>query len=593
MKKFLSVLFCLVLVLALVGCANKDNKDDGKDKNTETKITVEFNSNGGSQIASKEATVDATGRVDFTLPEAPLKPGFVFDGWYLDEALTQEFDLTKLATLTKVTLYANWKPEEKKELKLDYMPNLDVDPAQGINLEFDLKASAEVDHSKVADVNLNVKIQSEKCLVESVSEFDVEITLVPTITIYAEGKALTKEEMMATEDNTLATIALISGNEFKLIAQDGILYGVIPGSMLGGDASSNMVMKIVLQDVLDALEEKLDELMELLPEEAKDFLPEEEPEVAELTPEQIEELISEAVAKAMAELNKLGISNEFVGDFIALASEFLPTKTENGKVTTYEYTQASFEKALDDLAVFFENHFDEIATAVVNAGIAEAPDENDKEQAIKSVKEAVEEVKQAVNIEALKANCTVDDNDLPTTIDGELRVQVGPEEKVVSINGSFRLDLSETSLNFVELLSLAEEDEFAFSEGVIINVQKVNENKGSFDETVTVQITTKEYDSESDSYVDQVVNAQFQTSFTTELKDNTLTYDFNAGFEVENIAQASVSVQASLTDHGAYQKTAFTGGELATDMTESLVALIEGFDVTSLFGSSDSDLVVE
>ena len=74
--------------------------------------TVSFNSNGGSIVSSvkvkKEGTVSA--------PAAPVKNGFVFDGWYTDKELTQKYDFA--ATVTKsFTLYAKWQEARNTSLK--------------------------------------------------------------------------------------------------------------------------------------------------------------------------------------------------------------------------------------------------------------------------------------------------------------------------------------------------------------------------------------------------------------------------------------------------------------------------------------------
>jgi len=74
--------------------------------------TVSFNSNGGSVISSakvkKEDTVSA--------PTAPIKDGFVFDGWYIDKELTQKYDFSTSVTKS-FTLYAKWVESENIGLK--------------------------------------------------------------------------------------------------------------------------------------------------------------------------------------------------------------------------------------------------------------------------------------------------------------------------------------------------------------------------------------------------------------------------------------------------------------------------------------------
>lgn len=67
------------------------------------KYTVTFDSNEGSDVPA--AAVEHGSLL--TLPAAPTKLGFTFDGWYTDEAFTETFDPAKAVT-DNITLYANW-----------------------------------------------------------------------------------------------------------------------------------------------------------------------------------------------------------------------------------------------------------------------------------------------------------------------------------------------------------------------------------------------------------------------------------------------------------------------------------------------------
>ena len=70
------------------------------------KVTVTFNTNGGSSIVPVE--VDKGSTVDE--PTAPTLDGYTFDGWYTDEALTNAFSFATPITTT-TTLYAKWVAE--------------------------------------------------------------------------------------------------------------------------------------------------------------------------------------------------------------------------------------------------------------------------------------------------------------------------------------------------------------------------------------------------------------------------------------------------------------------------------------------------
>lgn len=78
-----------------------------------SKYTVTFDSNGGSQVESKQA-FDG----DYIVaPAYPEKDGFIFDGWYADKELTSKFKFNKTSITGNITLYAKWVKVEEQEYK--------------------------------------------------------------------------------------------------------------------------------------------------------------------------------------------------------------------------------------------------------------------------------------------------------------------------------------------------------------------------------------------------------------------------------------------------------------------------------------------
>jgi uncharacterized protein (TIGR02145 family)/uncharacterized repeat protein (TIGR02543 family) len=67
-------------------------------------FTVSFNSNGGSLVASKVVAYKDC----VTEPVAPTKSGYVFAGWFSNQALTTAFDFFMPITVSR-TLYAKWQ----------------------------------------------------------------------------------------------------------------------------------------------------------------------------------------------------------------------------------------------------------------------------------------------------------------------------------------------------------------------------------------------------------------------------------------------------------------------------------------------------
>lgn len=68
-------------------------------------LTVIFNSNGGSAVAS---IGDLSYNASITAPTAPTKNGYTFVGWYKDEALDQAWDFSSDTVTADTTLYAKW-----------------------------------------------------------------------------------------------------------------------------------------------------------------------------------------------------------------------------------------------------------------------------------------------------------------------------------------------------------------------------------------------------------------------------------------------------------------------------------------------------
>jgi uncharacterized repeat protein (TIGR02543 family) len=82
----------IITTLGLISCTGN------------AKITISFNSNGGNEIEDIEFN---TSQTSLNLPE-PIRSGYTFEGWYLDEGLTQPFTIGALLTNQTITLYAKW-----------------------------------------------------------------------------------------------------------------------------------------------------------------------------------------------------------------------------------------------------------------------------------------------------------------------------------------------------------------------------------------------------------------------------------------------------------------------------------------------------
>lgn len=151
-KKFLAAVVAATAAIGLSACGGDDEpKDDtpveepsGDSQGSqnggtteEKSFTVTFNSKDGSSVSN--ATVKENGKV--TKPSDPTKEGFVFGGWYTDEACTSAFDFNTAIT-GNITLYAKWTEEA-------YTPD-GFDPApegyEYVNYDF-----LPADHGQTAD----------------------------------------------------------------------------------------------------------------------------------------------------------------------------------------------------------------------------------------------------------------------------------------------------------------------------------------------------------------------------------------------------------------------------------------------------------
>lgn len=68
--------------------------------------TVTFNSNGGSNVTEQPIAKEGDNK-KAKKPADPVKKGFIFEGWFTDAELTQEFDFDTDVT-GNITLYAKW-----------------------------------------------------------------------------------------------------------------------------------------------------------------------------------------------------------------------------------------------------------------------------------------------------------------------------------------------------------------------------------------------------------------------------------------------------------------------------------------------------
>lgn len=121
-KKGIQFFIVFIFLVSLVGCAtatesssrieeSSTKEESSKQESSSTttivsKFNVTFNTLGGSAI---ETQIVEEGNA-VTLPTAPTKDGFDFDGWFIDEDCTIAF--TNSGVTSDIVLYAKWKAVE-------------------------------------------------------------------------------------------------------------------------------------------------------------------------------------------------------------------------------------------------------------------------------------------------------------------------------------------------------------------------------------------------------------------------------------------------------------------------------------------------
>lgn len=100
MKK--TIIFTLFLITSFLmsGCQNQK------------KMTVSFITNGGNQMPEITTHLNT----NFDESYIPYKEGFIFIGWYTDQAMTISYQNQTFKNKQEVTLYAKWRPKSNGEI---------------------------------------------------------------------------------------------------------------------------------------------------------------------------------------------------------------------------------------------------------------------------------------------------------------------------------------------------------------------------------------------------------------------------------------------------------------------------------------------
>ncbi|MFJ5767750.1 InlB B-repeat-containing protein, partial [Lysinibacillus sp. NPDC093210] len=141
------------------------------------KYTVSFEVSGGSAVPSQ--TVAHGEKV--TVPPAPTKAGYTFEGWYTDDERTNQYDFTNNVITANTTLYAKWEP-------VGYTVNFEVGGGSVV-------PSQSVAHGKKATVppaptKAGYTFEGWYTDDERTNQYDFTNVITANTTIYAKWKPL-------------------------------------------------------------------------------------------------------------------------------------------------------------------------------------------------------------------------------------------------------------------------------------------------------------------------------------------------------------------------------------------------------------------
>lgn len=318
MKKLLSLLVVMFMAIALVGC----------DIVKETSITVKYETNGGSEIADSEIKLDNI--ATFKLPEDPTKEGFVFGGWFIDEAFANEFESIDITTGT-LTLYAKWDEEGNQNLPpvpkitgegIDATLKLTANIEGGFTAEnLEDKEVANISYKSGVDLDLEVRVVIKDLSIEALN--DLEAMLSVSLT-YAP---------VTDDETTVITPTVVTG---QIYIKEGYAYINIPLVQITG--------KVELAKIVESLKGAYDTKVEdgTIPEAG------------------IGELISEIPAMILEKMEEFNISSELIAKAIEVIKLLIPTLTKTDVEYKYEITQTQLDSFFDAFKKFFLENGNEI-----------------------------------------------------------------------------------------------------------------------------------------------------------------------------------------------------------------------------------------
>ena len=106
-----SITVCALCAFVLVSCKRNNS---GENAQKPVCYTVTFHYNMGFEGYSSSASVESGKTAADKVPEILHSSGYIFDGWFTDEELTQGFDIENTPVTSDISLYARWRKEHDR-----------------------------------------------------------------------------------------------------------------------------------------------------------------------------------------------------------------------------------------------------------------------------------------------------------------------------------------------------------------------------------------------------------------------------------------------------------------------------------------------
>lgn len=375
MKKSLCFLLVIVMSFILVGCELDFSR-----------ITVKYNTDGGTEIAN---TIINFSELDkFALPQDPVKEGYTFGGWYLDQTCEEPFKSIDIQAGT-ITLYAKWNPQNtekngfsvKTNFKFDYDDTLEFSGSQ-TNNKFGFEGT--------------VDFLVEDLKVEAIEDYKAQVKI--NMDIFSVIDEERKDEH---------------------IEMDVYLFGnkvYIDGSKMLEDTSDPMQNGKVIIDIQTIINELLEKEAQL-EQELKAL-------GIEIDAENMPETLPEEYNQVLTQIKELftasGLTEEDLNGLLEVFQKLTPTINQTLDGVVYEFKQEHLEQFLDAIKLFINDKFAEIYTfvnsvmAMVQGSEVVVPSEEEmatiKDNIMQTVNMVIMQVKSMVKINEAKVTLKYNPN---------------------------------------------------------------------------------------------------------------------------------------------------------------------------------------